>query len=105
MLKENKKVIRPYTNVFKQTAHEHLEVAKYTVTRAEFENLLGDEYAIVAIRRDENSEFLFKDQPEFLVGEDTKYAILNLQFGLDNMSFVNRLTGNDRYVDTLEIIE
>lgn len=104
MLKENKKVLRPFINTFNQMEHEQLNISNYTVTREEFENLLGSEYAIVVIKRNEKSEFLFENQPTWIVDEKTKYAILNLKFGLEKITFCNALTGNDRYNDTLEII-
>lgn len=87
---------------------EYREVGKrtnYEVTKEEFLNLLGKEDAIVNIKRSEGTEFLFENKPTYLVNEATKYATLNLKFGLDNIGFTEKLDANDRMNDNLNIIK
>lgn len=81
------------------------ERVDYEVTKEEFLKLLGKECAIVNIERNENTEFLFENQPSWIVNEGTKYATLNLKFGLDNIGFAEKLDGNDRTNDNLCIVK
>ena len=99
----NKNRVEPYRNTFNQTSYEDIEIKHYEVTKEEFLNLLNKDFMLVNIKRTEESEFLFDNQPEYLVS-DAKYAILNMKHGLESIRFADRLDRNDRTHDTLEII-
>lgn len=102
-----KKIIKstePYLNTFNQTVYQEREKELIKCNVDEFNAmLLNKEYLIVAIKRNEKSEFLFQEQPKYL-SENVKYIIFNFKYGLAEATFTEKLDNNDMNLSQLEIV-
>lgn len=104
MKKETNKLMESYQNTFNQTSYQETKKQILKCNIDEFnEMLLNKEYLIVAIKRNEKSEFLFHQQPNYLT-ENSKYIILNFMYGLADATFTEKLDQNNRNLNRLEII-